>query len=579
MRRKALALAAAFAATLTVGGAATATNTTRAAAPPDRPNIVVLMTDDQTLESLRVMSKTRALIGARGTTFTNAFVSFSLCCPSRATFLTGQYAHNHGVMGNTPPDGGYAKLDGTKTLPVWLQRAGYSTTHVGKYLNGYGTKVPTEIPPGWSEWHASVDPSTYRFYEYTLNENGGLVNYGKDAASYSTDVYSRIAGDVIRRRAPEAAPFFLSVAFLAPHAGGPSTADDPKGVGIATPDPAPRHRNLFKSEQLPAPPSFNEADMADKPASMRGRKSLTNKQIAGIRENYRQRLESLLAVDEAVESITTTLSQTGELERTLIVFTSDNGYFHGEHRVPQGKILPYEPSIRVPLLMAGPSVPVGRNVDQHVANIDLAPTLVAAARAIPDRVMDGRSLWPLLSDDNIEWGRDILIERGPGSAAARFSAIRSQAWLYAEYGNGDRELYDLRNDPYQVSSLHASAAHAPLIAALGERLKRLQTCAGPSCYLAPRVRFAVTYGGPIGPRSACLARGLVVGRVRGLDTSRITRVDLYLNGRLVDREMSAPFGLALKRKRVGTTGDLRARIVFSDDRVYTIDRDVRGCKK
>ena len=319
--------------------------------------------------------------------------------------------------------------------------------------------------------------------------------------------------------------------------------------------------------------------MTDKPASMRGRKSLTNKQIAGIRENYRQRLESLLAVDEAVESIANVLAQTGELERTLIVFTSDNGYFHGEHRVPQGKILPYEPSIRIPLLMAGPGVPVGRNIDQHVSNIDFAPTLAAAARAIPDRVMDGRSLWPLMSDDNVEFGRDILIERGPGSAAARFSAIRSQGWLYAEYGNGDRELYDVRNDPYQLTSLHASAAHAPLIAALGERLKRLQSCAGPSCYLAPRVRFVATYGGPIAPRSSCLSRGLIVGRVRGLDTSRIVRVDLYLNGRLVDRETRAPFGTALARRRVGTTGDLRARIVLSDDRVYTIDRDVRGCKK
>jgi len=535
------------------------------------------MTDDQTLESLRVMGKTRALIGARGATFTNAFVSFSLCCPSRSTLLTGQYAHNHGVLGNTPPDGGYAKLDGTKTLPVWLQKAGYTTTHIGKYLNGYGTKNPTEIPPGWSEWHGSVDPSTYKYYGYTLNENGSLVTYGTDAASYSTDVYARIAGDVIRRRAPEAGPFYLSVAFLAPHAGGPTTKDDPKG--IATPDPAPRHRNLFASEQLPSPPSFNEADVTDKPASMRSRKKLTATEVAGIRENYRQRLESLLAVDEAVESITNALAASGELERTLVVFTSDNGYFHGEHRVPQGKVLPYEPSIRVPLLMAGPGVPVGRNVDQHVSNIDLAPTLVAASRALPDRVMDGRSLWPLMTDDNLELGRDLLVERGPGPAASRFSAIRSQGWMYAEYGNGDRELYDLRNDPDQLVSLHASAAHAPLIAALGERLKRLQTCAGPTCYVPPRLRFVATYGGPIGPRAACLARGLVVGLVRGLDTSRIVRVDLYLNGRLVDRETRAPFGVALARKRVGTTGDLRARIVLSDDRVFTIDRDVRGCKK
>ena len=224
------------------------------AAPADaarretRPNVLVLMTDDQTLESMRVMPRVKALLGDEGTTFDRSFVSFSLCCPSRATLFTGQYAHNHRVLGNTPPLGGYRKLDKTNWLPLWLQRAGYRTVHLGKFLNGYGADNPFEVPPGWSEWYGSVDPSTYRFSGYTLNENGVLHGYGE----YSTDLYSRRASELIARLAPSRRPFFLSVGFLAPHAGGPPDPDDPRNQG--TPSPAPRHRDVFAADPLPRPP-------------------------------------------------------------------------------------------------------------------------------------------------------------------------------------------------------------------------------------------------------------------------------------------------------------------------------------
>ena len=178
---------------------------------PARPNVLVVMTDDQTVESVRVMTNVRALLATEGTTFENNFASFPLCCPSRSTFLTGQYAHNHTVMGNAAPTGGYEKLDHTNTLPVWLQRAGYRTVHIGKYLNGYGRRSATEIPSGWTEWYGSVDPSTYQFYNYTLNENGRTVRYGADPASYQADVYTRKAVDAVRRLAP-GGPFFLNVA-------------------------------------------------------------------------------------------------------------------------------------------------------------------------------------------------------------------------------------------------------------------------------------------------------------------------------------------------------------------------------
>src|SRR5262245_3724595 len=273
------ALAAGLGAVAALGGSAEGKSKVASAV---RPNVVVLMTDDQTVESMRVMPNVKTLLADQGVTFDNSFVSYSLCCPSRATYLTGQYAHNHGVWGNAAPNGGYYKLDSTNTLPVWLSRAGYQTMHIGKYLNGYGTRNAREVPPGWGLWYGSVDPTTYRYDTFTLNENGTTVNYGTGVANYQTDVYARKAVSLIAGRAADPRPFFLSVAFLAPHAGGPRDPDDPAGQG--TPSPAPRHRNLFRTQPLPTPPSFNEADVSDKPAAIRNRALLTTARITKIRE-------------------------------------------------------------------------------------------------------------------------------------------------------------------------------------------------------------------------------------------------------------------------------------------------------
>ena len=436
-----------------------------------RPNILVFETDDQTVESMRVLANVQRLIGAQGVTFDSSFVSFSLCCPSRATFLTGQYAHNHGVMGNKPPEGGYYKLDSSNTLPVWLQKAGYNTVHLGKYLNGYGTKDPREIPPGWSEWHGSVDPSTYRFYDFTLNENGALHTYKR---RYKTDLYAEKGAEIVRRRARQAKPFFLWVAFLAPHSGGPREPGDPK---YATPVPAPRHRDRLANEPLPVPASFNEADVSDKPQVVSRRRLLRPREVQAIQEMYQQRLESLLAVDEAVARVMAALRASGELDKTLVVFTSDNGYFHGEHRIPQGKVLLYEPSIRVPLLMRGPGIPRGVHLGQMVGNIDLAPTFVDAANATPGRAMDGRSLLPLVANPRLPWRDDLLLE------TSSYMALRTSRYLYAEYENGDRELYDLVRDPDELESKHADPAFAAVRAELATRLGLLRNCHGPGCRL------------------------------------------------------------------------------------------------
>jgi N-acetylglucosamine-6-sulfatase len=541
------------------------------AAQPARPNIVLIETDDQTVESLRVMTSVGQLLGAQGTSFENSIASYALCCPSRATILTGQYAHNHGVLGNRPPEGGYARLDHSNTLPVWLQRAGYYTAHIGKYLNGYGARDPREIPPGWSEWHGSVDPSTYRFYGYTLNEGGTLQTYGRDAASYQADVYRDKALDVIRRRAPGAQPFFLWLAFLAPHSGAPRERGDP--AGQATPVPAPRHRDRFAAEALPSPPSLNEADVSDKPELIRRRPLLSPQRLAAIQENYQQRLESLLAVDEAVGRIVAELERLGELDRTVILFTADNGFFHGEHRVPAGKVLLYEPSIRVPLIVRGLGFPAGRRLSEPVANIDVAPTIVELARAQPGRRLDGRSLVPLLRDPGVAWGRDLLVERGPG--AESFAAIRTPRFVYAEHATGELELYDLARDPHQLESRHADAGYARMRTELAARLAGLRACAGDACRRGPSLQTVVRYRAG---RARCV-RSRIAVRVAGTEARLLTRVDFSLGGVRRASDSRAPFAHALSRRALAPRRllRLRTRAFLADGRVVTSDRLLRAC--
>jgi N-acetylglucosamine-6-sulfatase len=283
-----------------------------------------------------------------------------------------------------------------------------------------------EIPPGWTEWYAGTGGSEYRYYDYRLNENGKVVSYGATPDDYQSDVYTGKALDFIHRRAPDAGttPFFPFVTYLAPHVGGPVEPGDPT---LGTPAPAPRHKGRFAGELPPTTPAFNEADMRDKPASMRSRASLTPTQVSEIQEAYRQRLESLLAVDEGIARIIGALQDDGVLDNTMIIFTSDNGFFQGEHRLSSGKILPYEPAVKVPLLIRGPGTAPGHRVSALVANIDLAPTIVELAGATAGRTMDGRSLSPFLSGGQATWlvgPRHVLVEDSPrGTARTVFWSI------------------------------------------------------------------------------------------------------------------------------------------------------------
>jgi N-acetylglucosamine-6-sulfatase len=547
-----------------------------------KPNIVVLMTDDQTLDSMSVMPQTQRLLGKKGTTFTRNFVNYSLCCPSRATLYTGQYAHNHGVLGNGPPLGGYTRLDKSNWLPLWLQAAGYRTMHVGKFLNGYGRlSSPTEVPPGFDDWHGTVDPTTYSFWNYTVNENGVLHTYGaaNEPEFYSTDFFARRANELIAAAAPSDQPFFMSVAFLAPHAGQPVEPGDP--AGQPTPAPAPRHVNAFSTVGLPRPASFNEADMTDKPAAMQRRPLLTPERTAAIQESYQQRLESLLAVDEAVGSIVGGLDAAGELDDTLILFTSDNGFFHGEHRVPQGKILAYEPSIRLPLIMRGPGVPEDERQSQLVTNADLAPTILDAADAKAGRVQDGRSLFGLLDDPGVQWGRELLIEGG-NNQGLTFTALRNYRWKYIEHRNGELELYDLERDPDELTNVAADPALGLLRTAMAARLAALRVCAGGSCRAKPSLRLDVA-------RRRCLFNAAV----RGADARAIERVEFLVRRRprRGARDAPASFRRLARdvkprfRKRVRAVGVLpgrrflmRARVRLGDGRSVTLDEKRRSCR-
>jgi N-acetylglucosamine-6-sulfatase len=529
-----------------------------------RPNILVLETDDQTLAEMEVMPSVKRLIGDQGVTFDNNFDSFSLCCPSRATFLTGQYSHNNNVRGNSPPNGGYQALDKSNTLPLWLQRGGYYTVHLGKFLNGYGRTNPTEIPPGWSEWRGAVDPTTYRYYNYTLNENGTLTTYCAvpEPSCYQTDVYRDKANEIIRRRVP-GGPFFLWVAFLGDHSGAPREPGDPVNPNQATPVPAPRHKDKLANVPMPRPPNFNEADVSDKPQVIRRRPLMNARRIAAVQEMWQQRRESLLSVDEAIASIIETLRQTGELDDTLIMFTSDNGFFHGEHRVPMGKVMWYEPSIHLPLMMrwtGNRALPRGVHRSQLVMNVDDAETIVDAANVTPGRVMDGVSLLPLWADKTKELGRDLLIDNSPGPG--HFDAIRTKNYKYAEYSGGQREFYDLRQDPWELESQHNNPVYGPLIASLSARLHKLVPCAGANCRARPQVRFAAARHGRCGSVTAAAAG------------PNVRATAFYVNKRFVRTDTRAPFRTTLKFK---TRGVVRARVTTAFDQVVTMDRAVRGC--
>jgi arylsulfatase A-like enzyme len=459
--------------------------------PPPRPNIILVLADDLDVDpvTLASLKQVQTRIVGRGVSFTNAFVPVSLCCPSRASLLRGQFPHNHGIFSNFPPDGGFALFRDlgreSQTIATVLQAAGYRTVLLGKYLNGYpGRPDRTYVPPGWNEWYVPASNGAYSGFHYPLNENGKLVSYGGEPADYATDVLAKKAEDFIRRAAAAGEPFFVELASFAPHR--PAT-------------PAPRHAALFPGVQAPRTPSFDEADVRDKPTQYRRIPRLGPGDIESMDRLYRRRLQSMQAVDEAVARLVKTLREAGQIGNTYLFFTSDNGHHLGQHRFPAGKYTSYEEDIRVPLLVRGPGVPEGKALSDLVLSIDLAPTFAALAGThMPGA--DGRSLLPLWSAAPPAAGRRVVLieqrlfgrdlangELEPDEAGeqspwppVRYAGLRTASYKYVEYANGERELYDLAADPYELRNRASELAPA-VRSRLSKLLAGLRHCAGQSC--------------------------------------------------------------------------------------------------
>ncbi len=548
----------------------------RHASKQQRPNIVLIMDDDQSTNLQQFLTKTNAEIGAKGVTFDNSFVNYSLCCPSRATMLTGQYAHNHSVRGNQLPSGGYSKLAPTigNTMPVWLQRAGYYTAHIGKFLNGYGSTVPdTTVPPGWNEWYGSIDNpdqftgGTYTAYGYTLNENGQIVHYGTtpdvvDPATYQTDVYSQKAADFIRRRAPSRKPFYLSVAPRDPHAEAAAC-----NCAGNNPRAAPRYEGTLAGLTAPRNPDFNEADVSDKPSNVKNLALLNANQQGSVDDRYRARAEAVLGVDDLVQSVVSTIQQQGELKNTVLMFTSDNGFFHGEHRVPQGKVRLYEPSIRVPLEIRAPGMPKGVHRRQPVGNVDLTETILDFANAKAGRKEDGMSLRKVMLDKRYWPGRAMDLEtyftpdalEDPEDPPLNYQGVRTDRYLYANYGTGEQELYDLRNDPFELQNATGNPAYARVKSSLQALLASLARCAGKSCRAKPALKLK--------PRHCSVA--LVAGKG---DPQEAT---FYLRGKKIGHDAKPPIRIGLHHAFSGEK--LEAVASSLDGRTVSLTRKLRGC--
>jgi N-acetylglucosamine-6-sulfatase len=435
------------------------------------PNVVVVMTDDQALDTMAAMPQTRRLIGRAGTSFERAFVSYPLCCPSRATFLTGQYAHNHGVMDNKGPEGGYQALDRGRTLPVWLTRAGYRTGFVGKFLNGYGKgEAAREVPPGWSEWYGLPGKGKQRAFDFDINENGELVHYGDERRRpYKTHVLADKAVSFVRRSATRDRPFFLWVATNGPHKDGSLPAGAERN-----PEPAPRDRGMYEGKRAPRKAAVDERDVSDKPRAVRSKPPLGLHERERLDREYVSQLESLRSIDRLVARLVGRLRASGELDETVLMFTTDNGYLRGQHRL-EGKSRPYDESIRVPLMIRGPGFERGTRDRRLVVNADLAATIAELAGARPDLELDGHSLRP----DAEPAGHpreEVLIE--VLGRKQPWSGLRTERFTYAEYANGDVELYDLRNDPEQLRNIANAPRAAQMRKRLAGRLAELRECAG-----------------------------------------------------------------------------------------------------
>ena len=339
------------------------------------------------------------------------------------------------------------------------------------------------MPPGWNDWLVPLEPTVYDYERWRMNENGQILELpGLDRPTeFQTDYLSRRATELIERTAPTRQPFFLSLTYPAPHVGRTSTA-------------APRHRGVFAAQPMPLTPAFNEADVRDKPGVIRRRPRLSLAQMGLVQGAYRQQLESLLSVDEGVAQVMGALQRTGALANTVVIFTSDNGLMYGQHRIRSAKVFPYEESIRVPLMMRGPGVPAGLRYGKQAGNIDLAPTILDAADALPGRLQDGVSLLDLAARPEERSGRELVIENGRGlKTQSQYRGLRNDRYVYIRHDRtGERELYDLRRDRYQLNNLARDKRFRRVRILMDRRVRKLARCRGARACGASRPAIRVS---------------------------------------------------------------------------------------
>jgi N-acetylglucosamine-6-sulfatase len=432
-----------------------------------RPNIVFIMTDDLDELAMEQLGSIRSIMNANGVTFENAYVTYSLCCPSRATFFRGQYPHNHGVIGldtATPPSGDakWRELGRDQnTVATWLNDAGYQTKYIGKYMNGYNDLYK---PPGWDEWYVLQG----NVNNNQVNDDGRSITL----AGHSTDAFANEATDFIRRSSANQAPFFVMVGTKAPH---------------APPEVATRYQNSFVDTPLPRPPNFDEPDVSDKPAWVQSYPRMSASVIDTTTTEYRQGLRSMLSVEDLLEQTIATLQETGELGNTYIFFTSDNGVHRGQHRVPFGKKAAYEETIGVPLMVRGPGIPASEVRQQLVINNDLAPTIAELAGVNIPSFVDGKSFVPLLSSSPPSSWRTAFLEEawkeegGTNARVPTHKSVHTEDHILIENNTGEKELYDLNADPYQLQSISRTANSEQLYSTLESRLNALRACSAEAC--------------------------------------------------------------------------------------------------
>ena len=489
-----------------------------------RPNIVLVMADDMRADDLRFMPSVRKLVTARGLTFRNSFSPYPLCCPARASFLSGQYAHNHEVFGNNAPFG-FRSFDDSRTVATALRDAGYRTGFVGKYLNGYGidrSRVTgghswQYVPAGWTDWYAALQRpgrlkdryphgGTYDYFHTIFNVNGRTDDSHK--GEYQTGVLGGFSRKLVTKYSRTKEPFFLYLSALAPHSGRPHEPDDVDSIHRsdgrvfefktpARPDWVKGRfdEQVLRSPGLPTIAGPSEADVSDKPSAFQN-PELSRRERHLATALTRQRAESIAVLDAQIERLVHTLRERGELDQTVFAFTSDNGFFLGEHRFRNGKRMAYEPSIRVPLVIAGPGIPHGVRNDP-AKTPDLTATILDLAGAQAPRRADGRSLVPSFAADR-GWTAPVVTEGITGGSALLHNTrkqqsgfadprttigIRTARYKLIRDASGTVELYDLDVDPNELDSVAADPEYATIRSELTRLWRKYKDCAGSECSL------------------------------------------------------------------------------------------------